>query len=59
MSNCDTCKHKDKPWYEEPCDSCCEAHSGYKPKKGAIETVWDAINWWDSMKEDLPDEQID
>ena len=23
MYKCDTCKHNGKPWYEEPCDSCC------------------------------------
>lgn len=28
---CKTCKHDSKPWYEEPCDSCCGAHSGYEP----------------------------
>lgn len=35
MSKCDRCKHQDKEWYEEPCDGCCGAHSGFEPKEGA------------------------
>ena len=31
MSRCDTCKYDNLPWYDEPCDSCCGAHSGYEP----------------------------
>ena len=31
---CDSCKHGDKEWHEEPCDSCCGTHSGYEPKGG-------------------------
>ena len=30
---CDTCIHNDLPWYEEPCDSCCRAHSGYERRE--------------------------
>lgn len=28
---CDTCKYNTLEWYEEPCDSCCGANSGYEP----------------------------
>lgn len=28
--SCNTCKHNNLPWYEEPCDSCCRAHDGYE-----------------------------
>jgi len=32
MSNkCDSCRYNSLEWYEEPCDSCCGAHSGYEP----------------------------
>lgn len=31
MSRCKTCKYDSLPWDEEPCDSCCGAHSGYEP----------------------------
>lgn len=30
---CNTCKHNDKEWDEEPCDGCCGNHSGYEPKE--------------------------
>lgn len=30
---CDSCKHRDLNWWEEPCDSCCPAHSGYEPRE--------------------------
>lgn len=29
---CDSCKHKDAEWDTEPCDGCCENHSGYEPQ---------------------------
>ena len=56
MSDCNTCVHNNEPWDSEACDGCCGANSHYEPKKGATETVWDLINWWDSMKEDIHDE---
>lgn len=31
-NNCETCKHDSKEWYEDPCGSCCDTHSGYEPK---------------------------
>lgn len=31
-NDCDTCKHRDKPFDDLPCDMCCKAHSGYEPK---------------------------
>lgn len=27
---CEDCLHNDKPWYEEPCDGCCQAHCGFE-----------------------------
>lgn len=30
--SCNTCKHNNLPWHEEPCDSCCLAHDGYERK---------------------------
>lgn len=29
---CETCKHQDKEWYEQPCDGCCGARN-YKEAK--------------------------
>lgn len=29
--SCKTCKYDELEWYQEPCDSCCGAHSGYEP----------------------------
>ncbi len=28
--SCSDCAYNGKPWYEEPCDSCCRAHSGFQ-----------------------------
>ena len=34
---CDTCKHNDRHWSEEPCVGCCRVHSGYEPAKDGEE----------------------
>lgn len=31
--DCRDCIHDGKPWDEEPCDSCCRTHSGFKRKE--------------------------
>ena len=36
---CSTCKHDSKHWSEEPCDSCCHAHSGYEPAEGEVQKI--------------------
>lgn len=33
---CDTCKHNDEEWDEEPCDGCCGNYSGYEPSGDLI-----------------------
>lgn len=30
----DRCKHKDKDWWEEPCESCTGENGGYEPDEG-------------------------
>lgn len=30
--SCDSCRHNDKGWVEEPCESCC-GFSGYERAK--------------------------
>lgn len=47
---CDTCKHNDKEWDEEPCDGCCGNHSGYeqdKPKNNVLEQLKNLIDEFD------------
>lgn len=29
---CETCKHQDKKWYQEPCDSCTLVDCSYEKK---------------------------
>lgn len=42
MSKCDTCKHKYREWYDDPCDGCCGNHSGYEPEATCAGcTYWD------------------
>ena len=32
LMSCKNCVHNDKPWHEEPCDSCCKGNSGFERK---------------------------
>ena len=55
---CKTCVHDSKPWYEEPCDSCCGAHSGYEPvgdmisRQAAIDAIQEHIDGYMFCKEE-------
>ena len=33
-TDCSTCRHNDKEWDSEECDSCCGNNSHYEPKGG-------------------------
>ena len=54
---CKTCKHDSKPWHEEPCNSCCGAHSGYEPvgdmisRQAAIDALWKALYEYEDKAE--------
>lgn len=38
--NCEDCIHNGKQWFDEPCDSCCPAHSGYEPITQDLRSEW-------------------
>ena len=63
---CKTCKHDSKPWHEEPCDSCCGAHSGYEAdlisRQDAIDVLCSipdlmGAEWQDETDETLDDDE--
>ena len=49
VADCETCRFKDRSWDEEPCDGCCENHSGYSALSAEPMR-------WTPVSEGLPEE---